>query len=312
MIWQKTLVLCHKINQSPDSSSRWPPANVNSLLWMPTKLWIVMVREYRQPHLSQCWPRPHGGAQSPDFLPQFRHPQHWCNANKWMERDDRLENRGKLPSEMGHQWVLGDIPNWNSHWEDHWRGNTQQNFRKTIGLAVFPVYRMSSWLPSCAPSHLPVPISLSFFILQLFGFFFPPSIYLLFNFWRKGMRFLFYARMVLSPLTQNPEVLTEYKRIINHHHCGLGGFYSLPPPLWCFFKRKEGKKKKTPKQLVEKRREEKHCAWLGCRGLWRISSDPGTLCHQSPTKLHSWLYDAFESPQCNYFLVSLQPIHYSL
>lgn len=74
------------------------------------------------------------------------------------------------------------------------------------------------------------------------------------------MRFLFYARMVLSPLTQNPEVLTEYKRIINHHHCGLGGFYSLPSPLWCFFKRKEGEKKKPPKQLVEKRREEKHCA----------------------------------------------------
>lgn len=258
MIWQKTLVLCHKINQSPDSSSRWPPANVNSLLWMPTKLWIVMVREYRQPHLSQCWPRPHGGAQSPDFLPQFRHPLHWCNANKWMERDDRLENRGKLPSEMGHQWVLGDIPNWNSHWEDHWRGNTQQNFRKTIGLAVFPVYRMSSWLPSCAPSHLPVPISsLSFFILQLFGFFSPPSIYLLFNFWRKGMRFLFYARMVLSPLTQNPEVLTEYKRIINHHHCGLGGFYSLPSPLWCFFKRKEGRKKKNTQTTCgeEKRRK---------------------------------------------------------
>lgn len=70
------------------------------------------------------------------------------------------------------------------------------------------------------------------------------------------MRFLFYAWMVLSPLTLNPEVLTEYERIINHHHCGLGGFYSLPSPPWCFFKRKGGGKK-TTKQLVEKRREEK-------------------------------------------------------
>lgn len=60
--------------------------------------------------------------------------------------------------------------------------------------------------------------------------------------------FLFCAWMILSPLTENPEVLTKYKWIINHHNCGLGGFYSLQSPLWCFFKRKEGGKNKSSRE----------------------------------------------------------------
>lgn len=226
------------------------------------------------------------------------------------------DNREKLLCEMGHQWVLCDISNWNSHREEEFP--QEKKYSAELQENVWPCSVSSAQGELMAPqmqSFLPPNANFfSFFFnssaVWFVFVFFPPSIYLLFKFWRKGMRFLFYAWMVLSPLTQNPEVLTEYERIINHHHCGLGGFYSLPSPLWCFFKRKGGEKNKTPNNLW--RREEKQGAWLGCRDLWRISSVLGTLCHQSPTKLHSWLYDVFEPPQCNYFLVSLQPIHYSL
>lgn len=123
----------------------------------------------------------HGGAQSSAFLPQFCHPQHWCNANKcytygggWLV----TETNSCVKWAINGSFVIYQIEIPIGRRNSHRRRNIQQNYKKTFGPAVFPVHRVSSWLPKCSLSYLPMPISsLSFLILQLFGlflFFFPP------------------------------------------------------------------------------------------------------------------------------------------